>query len=206
MASKMTDIVRDNIKSSTTAEFLTSFEWDFEFTRMPDMFGSDGSWKNNYGKLFRLRTNSVVTPEEPVNQPISIEIRGQRFSQPGKVEHSGQFSFALQDFADVALQKPLMQLQYETCNPLTKQMGRHPSQYFFDCKIYQCNSARQPVKVWICKDCLLVACAVTDEMNGEKTPVGQLQVTFTTDIYTVEYVADPASADNKSAYYNNMTL
>ena len=196
----MTDLTRSNIKGAYTKEFLTSFEWDFKFDRFPDLFGSESG---TLADTIRLRCTNVQTPEEPVNNPVSIEIRGQRYSQPGLVNHYGSFAFVIQDFADTAVQKPFMSLIYEMCDPFTKAMARSPKSYMFDCRIFQLNSTREVVKVWVCKDCQIVSAAVTDDMSGDKTPVGQVSLTFTTDFYTVEYAT---GSEDKSTYYNVSTL
>ena len=182
MSIYLDDITRSNIRSGTTREFLTSYEWDFRFTKVPSDLNS-AVFKQN----FRLRAKSVIPPEEPVNQPAVITIRGHQFSQPGMTFHNGQASFIIQDFADVGIQKPLIQLNYDICDPETKAMNKNPKDYLFNFVIVRLDPTRKLVKVWKCKDCVLQFANVVEDMDESKNPIGQTSVSFSIDEYTLEF-------------------
>ena len=203
MADFMDVMKRSNIRNSTTtAEIITSYEWDFQFTKVPGLWGNVGDAAvSKFLDLYRCRTDSVAVPEEPQQTPVVVGIRGHQFSQPGLSANYGQFSFVLQDFADTGIQKNLLQLQYAMSMPETKEMKSNSNDFFFDCNFYQLNSERQLIKKWVCKDCLLLLANVTDTMNSTKSAVGQISVAFSTDFYTIEYPTSPSSDIGTPTYF-----
>lgn len=197
---------RSRIRNTeTTAEIITSYEWDFRFTKVPGLWGGDNPSESTrkYMELFRCRTDSVTTPEEPVNQPVSVMIRGHQFSQPGMSNNFGTFGFILQDFADTGIQKDLMALQYAMSLPNTKGMKDAANRFFFDGELYQLNPERKLIKKWVVKDCLLIQAQVQDAMNSSKAAVGQTNVSFSTDFYTIEYPLSPTDSMTDPTYYYN---
>lgn len=191
----MNEITRSNIRGKTTSEFITSYEWDFEFDKVPYIIGSN-SLKN-----LRLRCSQVNTPEEPVSPNMSVNIRGHVFSQIGLVMHAGTFTIVSQDFSDTSVQQPLMKLMYAICDPTTKATIGSPRDFFFDCRIYQLNAKREIIKVWVCKDCLLQSVQIADDMTSEKNIIGQTNVMFSTDCFTVEYPVKAAESATDPTYY-----
>ena len=188
----------------TTSELITSYEWDFRFTKIPQVW-ANGELSNEtvkrYMELFRCRTNSVVVPEEPQQTPVSVMIRGHQFSQPGMSNNFGQFSFVLQDFADTGIQKELIALQYAMSLPNSKGMKAPANKFFFNCELFQLDSERRMIKKWICTDCLLILANVVDTMDSSKTAVGQTSVAFSTDFYTIEYPTAPTDVIGSQTYY-----
>lgn len=183
MDSLMQNINRTSIFSGVT-DFLTTYDWDFEITRYPSIM------KNSELALgtFRLRTNNIVVPEDPQNNPISVFIRDHRFSQPGNTPNYGTVQFSIQDFSDVNIQRFFTQLIYLMSDPNTKAMyGGNPSAFKMDFNIYRLNAALQPVKRWVIQDALASMNNVDDNMTSEKDPLGPTALSFVVDYYKVEY-------------------
>ena len=195
--SMMTDVaVRSQIRNRATQEFLTSYEWDFEFVNPPSILGSD------FQKNLRLRCTEVATPEEPQSPNMSVNIRGHIFSQVGMIMHNGAFVLTVQDFSDMALQKPIMEMLYAICDPITKAVNGSVNDYRFNFKLYQMNAEREIVKVWKCKDCLLQAINVNDSMTSDKSIIGQMTLNISTDCFTVEYPTAATSLTTDPTYYD----
>lgn len=188
MAFKFEDLKRQEIRTSNTAPFLTTFEWEFEFTKVPSVIESS---KEDLNKLLMKRVTSVTVPQDPINNPIAVNIRGHQFSQPGLTPNNGVFAMTFQDFGDQAIQKVFTQLLYAMSDPLTRQMvGGNPNAYKFDCTIYRLDANLIRRKAWVCKDCLLGTSDTGEDMNSDKSPVGQGVISFTVDLFTVEYCDD----------------
>ena len=93
------------------------------------------------------------------------------------------------------------QLLYAMSDPLTRQMvGGNPNAFKFDCKIYRLDANMKRKKAWVCKECLLGSCDTGEEMNSDKSPVGQGVISFVSDITTIEYFDENGE---KSYYYGN---
>ena len=189
------EIQRSTIRTDNTAPFLTTFEWEFEFTKVPSVISSSITSLND---LLMRRVTSVTVPQDPVNNPIAVNIRGHQFSQPGLTPNSGVFALTFQDFGDQAIQKVFTQLLYAMSDPKTRQMvGGNPNAFKFDCKIYRLDASLKRKKAWVCKECLLGSCDTGEEMNSDKSPVGQGVISFVSDITTIEYFND----DGTASYY-----
>ncbi len=199
MATSLSQLQRSTIRTDNTAPFLTTFEWEFEFTKVPEVISAS---KDNLNDLLMKRVTSVTVPQDPVNNPIAVNIRGHQFSQPGLTPNSGVFALTFQDFGDQAIQKVFSQLLYAMSDPLTRRMvGGNPNAFKFDCKIYRLDANMKRKKAWICKECLLGSCDTGEEMNSDKSPVGQGVVSFVSDITTIEYFND----DGTASYYYGTT-
>ena len=187
-----------SIRTDNTAPFLTTFEWEFVFTKVPSVISDSIETLN---ELLMKRVTSVTVPQDPVNNPIAVNIRGHQFSQPGLTPNSGVFALTFQDFGDQAIQKVFSQLLYAMSDPKTRQMvGGNPNAFKFDCKIYRLDANMKRKKPWICKECLLGSCDTGEEMNSDKSPVGQGVISFVSDITTIEYFDENGE---KSYYYGN---
>lgn len=201
MATSLSQLQRSTIRTDNTAPFLTTFEWEFEFTKVPDVINAS---MTNLNDLLMKRVTSVTVPQDPVNNPIAVNIRGHQFSQPGLTPNSGVFALTFQDFGDQAIQKVFSQLLYAMSDPLTRQMvGGNPNAFKFDCKIYRLDANMKRKKAWICKECLLGSCDTGEEMNSDKSPVGQGVISFVSDITTIEYFDENGE---KSYYYGTKQL
>lgn len=198
---KLEDLKRSDIRTSNTSPFLTTFEWEFEFTKLPDVINGSKDELNN---LMMKRVTSITVPQDPVNTPIAVNIRGHQFSQPGLTPNNGVFAMNFQDFGDQAIQKVFTQLLYAMSDPLTRRMvGGNPNAYKFDCNIYRLDANMTRKKAWICKDCLLGTSDTGEDMNSDKSPVGQGVVSFVADLVTVEYFDDQGRS---SSYFRNETI
>lgn len=201
MAFQFKDLKRQEIRTSNTAPFLTTFEWEFEFTKVPSIISSS---KEDLNKLLMKRVTSVTVPQDPINNPIAVNIRGHQFSQPGLTPNNGVFAMTFQDFGDQAIQKVFTQLLYAMSDPLTRQMvGGNPNAYKFDCNIYRLDANLTRRKAWVCKDCLLGTSDTGEDMNSDKSPVGQGVISFTVDLFTVEYFDDQGGS---SSYFGNTSI
>ena len=180
-------IKRSDIVGGTTREFLTSYDWNFNFTKVPEIFSTAASVERLLNETLLYRTDSVTVPEDPVAERVQVVIHGHSFSQPGLVPNYGTFGFQVQDFADAQIQAFFTRFAYLTCDPLTKAMKGYANQFKFNCKITQLDSQRNPIKVWNCKDCLVSTANVNDILDGTKTIVGGIAIVFTSDCYTIEY-------------------
>ena len=135
---KLEELKRSDIRTSNTSPFLTTFEWEFEFTKLPDVINGSKDELNN---LMMKRVTSITVPQDPVNTPIAVNIRGHQFSQPGLTPNNGVFAMNFQDFGDQAIQKVFTQLLYAMSDPLTRRMvGGNPNAYKFDCNIYRLDA------------------------------------------------------------------
>ena len=198
---KLEELKRSDIRTSNTSPFLTTFEWEFEFTKLPDVINGSKDELNN---LMMKRVTSITVPQDPVNTPIAVNIRGHQFSQPGLTPNNGVFAMNFQDFGDQAIQKVFTQLLYAMSDPLTRRMvGGNPNAYKFDCNIYRLDANMTRKKAWICKDCLLGTSDTGEDMNSDKSPVGQGVISFVSDITTIEYFDDNGTA---SYYYGSKQL
>ena len=178
----MEGINRDTIFSNCN-DFLTTYDWDFEVVKWPAILKSDGM-----ATKFRLRTNNIVVPEDPMVEPISVFVRGHRYSQPGDVKNYGICSFSVQDFSDQSIQRYFTQLVYLMSDPQTKaMMSGRPGLFKMNFNIYRLNAALEPVKRWRIIDALPIGINTVDDMSSEKEPLGPSALSFNCDYYVVEY-------------------
>lgn len=175
------DYVSRSSLISNTSEFLTTFDWDFEIITVPQVFSSAADALKT---LFKLRTDSIVPPDDPGNAAISILIRGFQKTQPGMTSNKGVCVFNVQDFADVALQNFINAYVKLMASPST-QRSVPVSQLYMDANLYRLDSSRNRVKAWAMRGMLPSTPNIPDDMTGSKDPIGLSVIPFTVDYYEV---------------------
>ena len=196
----MDNVKRSTIRTGTTSEFFTSFEWDYKFIGEPKVLENTNIEWNDFQNIMRARTISVTPPEDPIPQNMTVNIRGHRFQQVGDVPAYGQAGIQVQDFSDARVMQVLHKLIYSQADPVTKATDYIPRQYLFDMEFYRLDPTRKVVKVWRCKDCLIQGVDVSDDMTSDKHPVGVINIVISIDLYTIEYVELPSTALGASYY------
>lgn len=196
----MSNIKYNSIRSGSTSELLTSFDWDYEFVSVPTILSSYKGETLN--KLMRGRTLMVQPPEDPQNQPISVMIHGHRFQQIGDTPAYGQFVITVQDFSDLSIQRLFTALIYSASDPETKAIEGSPSDYLFDMNIYRLDPRWRVVKAWRCHNCLVQMADSNEQMTGDKQPVGSVTISISVDQYTVEFLNGSPSDTNTETMYN----
>ena len=203
----MDNVKRSTIRTGTTSEFFSSFEWDYKFNGEPTVLKSTEVDWTEFQNLMRARTLSVTPPEDPIPQNMTVNIRGHRFQQVGDVPAYGQAGIQVQDFSDAKIMQLLHKLIYSQSNPEDKSTEYVPRSYLFDMEFYRLDPQRRVVKVWKCKDCLIQGVDVSDDMTSDKHPVGVINIVISIDLYTIEYVDAPSAEETSSTYsFSRKTL
>ena len=201
----MKGIDRKNIYAQNEP-ITTTFNWDFVFTRLPDiitaaasanpeiatyantLFGTAGV--ANEKAIFRLHTDSIQVPEPNlIPQPIVTRIRGfQQTQVGGDIPDYGQFAFVVQDFESQEIQKFMTMLAYLSCDPRTKNLSYDPLGFSFDCEFIQLSPTFKPLKKWICEKCNFLSISHgSNQFDASISGHGLTQISGSIDHYEIAF-------------------
>lgn len=170
----MKDINRSNV-IGRTSEFLTSYYWDFKIIQYPlgIAFPDEKDW--------RLKTTSIIAPNEPDPTMIGVSIRGFNRTQPGMINTSSMITLNVQDFQDVAFQNAMIHWVYSLSDPETHASWDSVANLRMHAVLFRLNSRMEPIKAWDMIDMLLLKPEIPDEMTSDKQPLGPSQFSFNID-------------------------
>lgn len=190
---------RDQIFNGTTP-YVTSFDWEIEFKKAPDVFTEGDLLDDVLNSVFKLRTTQWSAPDIPDAQPMTVNIKGHLFTQPGIAPNYGSVSINLQDNSDLTVTKYVTSLEKAMDDPQTHSTRkRNPADMYFDFNIYQLDPMGNRIQLWACRHAVLAAGATNaNQGTSDKQIVGNINLRFQVDFYEIAFEGD----SNWEAYKN----
>lgn len=157
---------------------LTSFHWDYVILKAPTILNAN---KEEMNKIIRLRTDAIQPPADTQNTPLFANIRGHQYSQPGMISTAGQLVISFLDRSDCYADRLFTHFGYLMSSPEYKTSLLPINTYKWDFEILRYSPDGEPVKRWLCKDCVMSSLSKDESMTSDTQMLGSTTVVFVVD-------------------------